>query len=323
MTGDEARNEIEELKKRTEKLRPKYAEMTLRGFLENTPPDTYVSVVDLKFGTDGRYIETPDIMLYCENTDCCGERNFKCGSSLFVDSTWRYEFLTYTCRNCASRVAKFAIAFLWTDRPSTTSAGRATCIKLGQVPAFGPQTPARLITLIGPDREIFLQGRRAESRGLGIGAFAYYRRVVENQKKRIIAEIAKVAKLLGANTETNALFVAAMNETRFSESLAMVKDVIPQTLMIGGQNPLSLLHTALSRGLHNPEMTDAHCLQLAQGIRTILAELAERASEALKNDKEIQSAISLLMAVPSGPKAKLERIEAQAGTIQPKDKASN
>jgi hypothetical protein len=31
-------------------------------------------------------------------------------------------------------------------------------------------------------------------------------------------------------------------------------------------------------------MTDAQCLALAQSIRTILAELAERSSEALKND---------------------------------------
>jgi hypothetical protein len=31
-------------------------------------------------------------------------------------------------------------------------------------------------------------------------------------------------------------------------------------------------------------MTDAQCLALAQSIRTILAELAERSSAALKND---------------------------------------
>jgi len=48
-----------------------------------------------------------------------------------------------------------------------------------------------VITLIGPDREIFLRGRRAENQGLGIGAFAYYRRVVENQKGRIITQIGK------------------------------------------------------------------------------------------------------------------------------------
>lgn len=84
----------------------------------------------------------------------------------------------------------------------------------------------------------------------------------------------------------------------------MVKAVIPQTLLINGQNPLRLLHSALSKGLHIADMTDAHCLALAQSIRTILGELAERASEALKNDEQIQTALSVLMAVPNSSKAK-------------------
>ena len=56
-------------------------------------------------------------------------------------------------------------------------------------PPFGPPTPARVITLIGPDKEYYLKGRRAENQGMGIGAFSYYRRVVENQKNRIIDEV--------------------------------------------------------------------------------------------------------------------------------------
>lgn len=102
-----------------------------------------------------------------------------------------------------------------------------------------PQTPARLVTLIGPDREVFLQGRRAENSGQGIGAFAYYRRVVENQKNRIIAEIARVAKTVGSTPEIDCLFEAAMKETRFTQSLELVKAVIPQVLLIDGQNPLT------------------------------------------------------------------------------------
>ena len=40
--------------------------------------------------------------------------------------------------------------------------------------------------LVGPDRDDFLKGRRCENQGLGVGAFIYYRRVVENQKNRIL-----------------------------------------------------------------------------------------------------------------------------------------
>lgn len=165
--------------------------------------------------------------------------------------------------------------------------------KLGEVPPFGPPTPARLITLIGGDRELFLKGRRAENQGLGIGSFAYYRRVVENQKGRLIREIAKVAKMLGASPQELSLFARAANETQFSKAIDDVKNAIPQSLLIYGQNPLSLLHSALSEGLH--AQSDEKCLELAQDIRIVLTELAERISQALKDEVELKQAVSRLL----------------------------
>jgi hypothetical protein len=294
--------DIEQLRKQYEALKPKYQEISFENFLGTTPPDTYVYLVDLKLGADHRFIKTPDVRLYCEGNDCLGPRLFGCGSDIVINSGWRFNYLHYSCRNCGTRAYTFAIGISVQKEPSGSVDGRGTGLKLGQEPAFGPHTPARLLKLIGEDREIFLQGRRAESRGMGIGAFAYYRRVVENQKNRIIAEIAKVASVLGSTPETDALFEDATKETRFTESIDMVKAVIPQALMINGQNPLKLLHSALSKGLHDADMTDAHCLALAQSIRTILAELAERTSEALRNDKEIQTALKVLMALPSAAK---------------------
>lgn len=78
----------------------------------------------------------------------------------------------------------------------------------------------------------------------------------------------------------------------------MVKDFIPQALLIERENPLTLLHSALSKGLHDEGMTDEHCLLLAQSIRTVLATLAERSSELLKDDEEIKNAIKTLKALP-------------------------
>jgi hypothetical protein len=40
--------------------------------------------------------------------------------------------------------------------------------------------------------ENFCAGRRAESQGIGIGTFAYYRRVFDNRRSRIIDGIIKV-----------------------------------------------------------------------------------------------------------------------------------
>lgn len=72
-----------------------------------------------------------------------------------------------------------------------------------------------------------------------------------------------------------------------------VKDAIPQNLLIKGHNPLTLLHSALSDGLHARD--DDRCLELAHDIRIVLAELSERLGQALKDDEEILNAVSRLM----------------------------
>jgi hypothetical protein len=166
--------------------------------------------------------------------------------------------------------------------------------KFGERPPFGPNTPNRLLKLLGDQKEIFLTGRRCEFQGLGVGAFSYYRRVVENQKVRILDEIIKVATKIGQNGAIVPL-EAAKKENQFTKSISMVKEAIRQALLINGHNPLTLLHKALSDGLH--DRSDEHCLQLAHDIRVVLAELSERLSQALRDEAELNTAVSRLMKV--------------------------
>jgi hypothetical protein len=72
-----------------------------------------------------------------------------------------------------------------------------------------------------------------------------------------------------------------------------VKTGIPQVLLINGQNPLTLLHSALSQGIHAE--TDEECLELATSIRVVLSELADRLGSALKDHAELNAAVSRLL----------------------------
>ena len=85
----------------------------------------------------------------------------------------------------------------------------------------------------------------------------------------------------------------AKNETQFSRALASVKNAIPQALLIDGHNPLTLLHDALSGGLHNK--SDADCLGLAQDVRVVLADLADSIAQALREQAELKTAVSRLL----------------------------
>jgi len=168
-------------------------------------------------------------------------------------------------------------------------------MKLGESPEFGPPTPSRVIKLIGPDRELFLKGRRSENQGLGIGAFGYYRRVVENQKDRILDEVIKVSEKLAASEELILELKSAKREIQFTKAIDSIRHGIPQALLIDGHNPLTLLHSALSEGLH--EQPDEECLALATSIRVVLTELADRLGQALKDEAELKHAVSRLLEV--------------------------
>ena len=269
----------------------------LAEFLEGTAPGIVTNIADLaepQHLSSGRYTGhqflAPDIQLHCGSDSCNATMFFRRTASppSLPPDKWDFFFVTYRCSNCRGTEKTFSLAALWNK--GTTS---GQCYKFGEIPEYGPPTAARLIKLIGPDRDIFLKGRRCENQGLGIGAFVYYRRVVENQKDRILGEIISVAKKLNAGDEAVIKLEAAKAETQFSKALANVKDAIPQVLLINGHNPLLLLHSALSEGLHG--RSDADCLELASSIRVVLAELSERLTQALKDEAELNKALSHLM----------------------------
>ena len=262
-------------------------------FLESSPPDVEETIGDLVVQHPGRpglfRINRPHIQLHCPSDPCGGIRIFESSAdAAWVAEEWSSIYISYVCRNCRRTLKTYALAV---RRDANGPSGTAQ--KFGEIPTFGPPVPSRVIKLIGPDREVFLRGRRSENHGLGIGAFAYYRRVVENQKGRIIKEMGKVAQKLGASTEIGALFAAAEQETQFSKAIETIKSAIPESLRVDGHNPLTLLHDALSEGLH--ANTDEECLVLATSIRVILTELADRMSQALKDDAELKEAVSRLL----------------------------
>jgi hypothetical protein len=270
--------------------------ISLGDFLETIPPGRLTNVADIieleGFDQSIRhYLKTPEIQLHCDSNTCRGLRFFACVSregkelSRTADN---HVFLTYRCRNCQNTEKIFAISARLNE-----GGNDGLLVKVGEWPPFGPPIPPRVIKLIGPDRELYLMGNRAENQGMGIGSFAYYRRVVENQKNRILEEIVCVAEKVKAPKDLIDKLRAAQRETQFSKAMQTVKDAVPEILLINGHNPLTLLHSALSEGLH--AQSDEQCLQLATSIRVVLAELADRIGQVLKDEEELKRAVSLLL----------------------------
>jgi hypothetical protein len=271
-------------------------DLSFAEFLVTVPPNSERQVRDLFKEIKANYgpvyhLILDDLSLYCASTECERVQKYENrDGSVSVDGSQQV-FLRYVCRNCRKSGKTFAIFV------KLAQGGSGIAVKFGEVPVFGSHTPARLITLIGPDRDLFLKGRRAENLGLGMGAFAYYRRVVENQKDRILGEVRRVAVKVGLGQDVLATLDAAIKETQFSKAVDLTKAGFPQGLLIEGANPLTLLHDALSKGLHVYD--DAICLELATDIRLVLAELAERLTQLLRDDAELKQAVNRLRARPA------------------------
>ncbi len=275
---------------------PKFPTLGFADFLENSPPYHRVVASDLWFKSDNLpKVLQPELTLHCEHKSCQGMRLFEYAAQ--VGELWRTApvklFLEYQCKNCEETKKSFS---LLTFELRQNSSGLVA--KLGEWPPFGPRTPTRLLRLLGADKDLFLRGRRAECHGLGLGAFTYYRRVVENQKNRLLDEIIKVVQKVETSPEAIVASLTNAKETfQFTQSVNDVKPAMPQVLLIDGHNPLLLLHSALSAGIH--DKSDDQCLELAKSIRQVLAELAERLGQALSQKQDLSEAVSRLLQVNS------------------------
>ena len=235
----------------------------------------------------GRELLLPELELYCPSERCDGLRWFKAfNNRLKLIGFGRDEaFIRYRCRNCGQTSKVYAVFF---NQKLDTEPLLA--YKFGEYPAFGPELPARLQKLLKSDAELFRKGWNAERLGFGIAAVTYYRRVIENHKQQIFDKIIEVAKDENFDPQKIEELEKARDDNSFSRSLEAVKDAIPPSLKImGGHNPLSMLHSSLSDGVHN--LSDEECLKMAQEARATLVALADRIALAVQERRDFEQTV--------------------------------
>lgn len=267
--------------------------LTFGAFLETIHPNIQRKVTELWVLTAYQGSATPRscapvLRLHC--SQCDGVRTFRSDSEEYLWSIDNRDdiHLIYTCGDCHSFIKRFSLSI---ERDSKIGFGEA--YKYGELPPYGVPVPNKLLRLFGRDSKIFLKGRQCENQGLGVGAFAYYRRVVENHKNDIFDEILRVCETVNAPEPLMAELREAKNEISFSSAVDKIKSGLPQGLLIDGHNPLMILHSALSKGIHSS--TDEECLGIANAVRLVLADLSEKTSTLRQDDAELKSAVRLLL----------------------------
>ncbi|MGA2853350.1 MAG: hypothetical protein ABSE90_04395, partial [Verrucomicrobiota bacterium] len=143
-----------------------------------------------------------------------------------------------------------------------------------------------------------------ESQGYGIGAYAYYRRIVET----IIDQLLESVMDLVPDVD-KPRYLAALQKTKQTivakEKIELVKDLLPEILRPSGQNPLGLLHDFLSGGLHIG--SEEECLENAQQIREVLVFLVNQIIRSQSSSKQFTESMKKLLDKKSSPRSQVKK----------------
>lgn len=214
----------------------------------------------------------------CESGQCEGAvRTFRPANRSRLDGTadpgtWLEGSAFVVCFTCAAcqTMKGYLLEFGPMSKGDTPeSRAPAWVRKVGEWPQRGRDVPKDVERALGEKYEgLYRKGFECEGEGFGVGALAYYRRIVEDFVRGKLDEVE--ATLVG---EEQAAFRAAAEKVRRqwsgSEAIDLIKDKLPQEARPDGHNPLAILYSDLSDGLH--AKLDEECAALAGGLRELLS----------------------------------------------------
>ncbi|MBS1649211.1 MAG: hypothetical protein JSR09_05840 [Bacteroidetes bacterium] len=191
--------------------------------------------------------------------------------------------LQYLCQSCKSYTRQFHIYI---------SPTLDYFYKFGQYPEWEIKIDKNLEKTLGKHSKTFRKGLVCESQGYGVGAFAYFRRITEDIIDELLDSISDLI-----DTENKAKYLAALEATKKTrvtqEKIDLVKDLLPTILRPNGMNPLGVLHSELSEGLHAE--TDENCLENASHIKDILTFLINQIITSKEASKQFTSSMKALL----------------------------
>jgi hypothetical protein len=191
--------------------------------------------------------------------------------------------LLYVCQSCRRFSRQFEVYI---------SPNLDYCYKFGQYPEWEIKMDKNLEKILGKHAKTFRKGLVCESQGYGIGAFAYFRRITEEIIDELLDSISDLI-----DPEYKEKYSAALEATKRTrvtqEKIDLIKDLLPSILRPNGVNPLGVLHSELSEGLHAD--TDENCLENASHIKDILTFLINQIITSKEASKQFTSSMKALL----------------------------
>lgn len=200
------------------------------------------------------------------------------------------ESLIYICASCEKYQLFFFLHFCPTQNYVE---------KIGQLPSWSIEIDSELEKALGSSKVLFKKGLICESQSYGIGAFTYYRRIIESVIDKLLEELAELISDQDRDSYLEALKQVKKSKVA-KDKIEVVKEMMPGSLRPGGSNPLGLIHDSLSKGIHVE--TDEECLRYAATIRVALTYLVDQIYRSKDERTKFSESISQLLDKKSGKK---------------------
>ncbi len=207
----------------------------------------------------------------CVSTSTWVRRHPAEDDSSHTESVGVGRMVRYQCIHCRHEELRvwFSLSESRVQNPDE-SFGPITAItlrKLGQWPAQRIE-PSRDVAkaLKQPVLEMFKKGLTSLEHGFGLGALAYFRRVVEEASVDVIDLFADNAAAEGDADAERA--IRATKSQRVEDRLKLASEALPPTLKPAGVNPLTVLYAHYSHGIHG--LSDDECLEVARELYAVL-----------------------------------------------------
>jgi len=172
----------------------------------------------------------------------------------------------YRCKNCIESPQVYRFFYRW----SVTSKQEWFFQKVGQYPPIEERIDPQLEDqLSGEDLEFFKKAVRMRNFNLGIASMAYLRRVVENRMNDLLGLIVEALKTLDLARDSGKEMLEEIKKLKtsknFTDKVEYAEKILPKHLIVGGHNPVQLLHEVTSEALHSK--SDDECVEVFDRVR--------------------------------------------------------
>lgn len=194
-------------------------------------------------------------------------------------------YFNFTCVSCKKTSRTYLVEQAVDDETINIQ-------KYGELPRAKIPRNKTLQKFMKDDRDNYEKAVICLSHEYGVAAFAYFRRVVENNINRLLDLLQEDIQSSGGSNENLEALQSLRNTSPMSEKIKIANLALPAHLQPDGLNPLGRLYQVLSEGVHS--LSEQECLMKAKATSECLAFLVSELASRKEHRARFKSMVNQL-----------------------------